>query len=424
VYIKSNFQDKIVSEDESGTRKIVGYGQGDDNSELEVSTKNLDGEDLDEGEYTVYVWAQRDNQINSHEGSEPVYFTLKVTTTPDDPDDPDDNDDNDDDGDDNDDDDDNDNDDDDDDNDNDNDDVNPGTNPSYPSSSGSGSNSVTPATSTNNTTPTEIIVFLRGTSETAGTTIKAKRQTDGAYLIIVPYGTDITTLAPEFILPSGAAVSPPSGTARDFSAGPLPYVVTAANGTTKQTYLVAVRVQSPAQTERPYFSILPSDCEIGYVINADGTVTASLRVLLADGSDPSLVEAVRATISGLTVSNVSYAYVDANGAVIPLPARNAAAAPYLQITFTAPSLGALEKGVLEKITYWLKDDETEYVQTYSTITFPDLTFVDETPPNDGETIIPNNSNHGGGCDSGAAIALGLAGIISAGIVTLGKKRGG
>lgn len=33
---------------------------------------------LTAGDYTVYVWAQQDNTINSHEGSTPQYFTLTV----------------------------------------------------------------------------------------------------------------------------------------------------------------------------------------------------------------------------------------------------------------------------------------------------------------------------------------------------------
>ncbi|MDR3277285.1 MAG: DUF6273 domain-containing protein, partial [Oscillospiraceae bacterium] len=58
---------KIVDSDHN----IVGYGQGADNAELTVDAKDLAGADLAGGSYTVYVWAQKNNDIHSHEGSQP-----------------------------------------------------------------------------------------------------------------------------------------------------------------------------------------------------------------------------------------------------------------------------------------------------------------------------------------------------------------
>ncbi|MDR3277489.1 MAG: DUF6273 domain-containing protein, partial [Oscillospiraceae bacterium] len=63
------------------SQNIVGYGQGADNAALTVDAKDLAGANLADGDYTVYVWAQKDNAINSHEGSAPRWFTLTVDIT-------------------------------------------------------------------------------------------------------------------------------------------------------------------------------------------------------------------------------------------------------------------------------------------------------------------------------------------------------
>jgi hypothetical protein len=237
---------------------------------------------------------------------------------------------------------------------------------------------------------------------------KAERQTDGSYLFVVPAGADMTALALTFALPSGATVSPASGSEQDFSKGPVTYIVTAADGKTIAKIIVAVKTESPAPTEKNYFSGLASDCEIVFVLNADGTATAYLRIPFLPGSDPALIEAIRAAISGVAISNVSYAYVDADGNVVPITARAAKSAfveaPYLEIAFTAPSLDAVKKGVLEKVEYWLKDDATEYAQTYSSpFAFSEIAFTDETPEKKpGEE--DSGGSGGGGCDAGAGLA--------------------
>jgi hypothetical protein len=65
---------KIVQA-ENGGREIVGCGEGSAGA-LTVDTKGL----TDGGDYTLYVWAQKDNAINSNEGSTPMYFKLGANT--------------------------------------------------------------------------------------------------------------------------------------------------------------------------------------------------------------------------------------------------------------------------------------------------------------------------------------------------------
>jgi hypothetical protein len=64
--------------------------------------------------------------------------------------------------------------------------------------------------------------------------------------ITVPPGTVLTSLTPTITVSEGAAVSPASGEAQDFSE-PVDYVVTAADGTT-ETWTVTVTVLAPLTT--------------------------------------------------------------------------------------------------------------------------------------------------------------------------------
>jgi hypothetical protein len=69
--------------------------------------------------------------------------------------------------------------------------------------------------------------------------------------VAVPYGTDLTALVPT-IAHSGASVSPASGVEQDFSA-PVPYTVTAADGST-QAYIVTVAAAAYAEKAVTAFS--------------------------------------------------------------------------------------------------------------------------------------------------------------------------
>jgi hypothetical protein len=65
---------KIVRDGEK--REIVGYGAGDAQT-LKIETGQLP----DDEDYTLYVWAQNDEQINSNEGSAPMFFRFHVGTS-------------------------------------------------------------------------------------------------------------------------------------------------------------------------------------------------------------------------------------------------------------------------------------------------------------------------------------------------------
>jgi hypothetical protein len=68
---------KIV-EANGGERRIVGYGTGT-TSALSVQLNDLGGGELPAGgDYTLYVWAQKNNALTSFEGSTPRFFKLTI----------------------------------------------------------------------------------------------------------------------------------------------------------------------------------------------------------------------------------------------------------------------------------------------------------------------------------------------------------
>lgn len=86
--------------------------------------------------------------------------------------------------------------------------------------------------------------------------------------VTVPYGTDVTYLAP-IVQHTGAAVNPASTAPRDFTE-PLTYTVTAADGST-QEYTVTVRVAQSSAKDLIDFVILGSSGQIN-----DATVTLTV----------------------------------------------------------------------------------------------------------------------------------------------------
>ncbi len=67
--------------------------------------------------------------------------------------------------------------------------------------------------------------------------------TDHTVSIVLPYGTDVTSLSPEITVSAGATVSPASGVAQDFT-NPVVYTVTAQDGTTVD-WTVTITVLKP-----------------------------------------------------------------------------------------------------------------------------------------------------------------------------------
>ncbi|MDL2263932.1 DUF6273 domain-containing protein [Synergistaceae bacterium OttesenSCG-928-I11] len=194
--------------------------------------------------------------------------------------------------------------------------------------------------------------------------------------------------------------------------GTYAVVLSADNGvapTAAKTFTLTVESGSPTDpTEKAFFTIDATECEIRYVRSADGSMRVEVLIPVAAGSDPSLIATTSATITGMGYTDVSYAFVDENGNETPITtqsaARGAVSAPYLKISFTAPNGSNLDNGVLTKIDYTLKNDAIQYVQTFPDggMKFADIEKTDTTP---------GGSSSGVGCDAGmGALALGALAI--------------
>lgn len=212
--------------------------------------------------------------------------------------------------------------------------------------------------------------------------IEVETQPDGTYLLTLPTGSDRTNVKLDIKLPPGATIEPDPAEGVDFSNGPVDFTITAEDGTA-QVITIRVLVETPAPTERVFFTVLETECEIRYTTNADGTVSVSVLIPFAASSDPSLLATIRATIAGIGYTDVSYAIVDEQGSETPL-----------------------KSGVLMKLDYTLVNNDTSYVQTLPDggLEFAEVPKVDETPV--------SNSSGSSGCDAGVALLIApLAGMM-------------
>ena len=88
-YIGDYLAYKIVHKNENGKREIVGYGtsKGSSPDELEIKgiKSTIDNSNLEEGEYTLYVWAQREDtagkdstSVHSYEASNTLSYEFSI----------------------------------------------------------------------------------------------------------------------------------------------------------------------------------------------------------------------------------------------------------------------------------------------------------------------------------------------------------
>jgi hypothetical protein len=91
----------------------------------------------------------------------------------------------------------------------------------------------------------------------------------GTIAATVPYGMDITSIAP-VVTHTGASINPVDGVPQNFTS-PVTYTVTAANGTTK-TYTVTVTVAPPAFVAVTGITGVPTTATVGTPITLSGTV--------------------------------------------------------------------------------------------------------------------------------------------------------
>ena len=118
-----------------------------------------------------------------------------------------------------------------------------------------------------------------------------------AISLAVPFGTDVTSLAPAITISDKASVSPPSGSAQNFG-NPVAYTVTAEDGT-KQMYTVTVTVGKSSAKNITAFSFQGLNPVVNAVINnTTFTVTATISATTDITSlTPTITLPSKATIS-------------------------------------------------------------------------------------------------------------------------------
>jgi methionine-rich copper-binding protein CopC len=124
-------------------------------------------------------------------------------------------------------------------------------------------------------------------------------ETGETVTVVMPDGTDVTSLSPAVEVSPGAIVNPESGVAQDFT-NPVTYIITFGNGNTQQTYTASVQVQDT--TVPTLASSTPADQGTGVEPAANIKLTFSEPVVAGSGSieirkavDESVVESIPVT---------------------------------------------------------------------------------------------------------------------------------
>ncbi|MBE9468303.1 MAG: DUF5018 domain-containing protein [Bacteroidetes bacterium] len=162
-------------------------------------------------------------------------------------------------------------------------------------------------------TDAEILTFVL-TKQTSEATIG-----DNTVSIEVAEGTNVTALAPTVTISAGAQVSPTSETVKDFT-DPVPYEVTAEDGTTTKDWTVTVTVEATAPifvTDYPKSAnITKTSCDVLVQLDEIGT---AYYLKLDDGATAPDV----ATVKAGTAINITAANTDATATISGLTAATA-----------------------------------------------------------------------------------------------------
>jgi len=152
-------------------------------------------------------------------------------------------------------------------------------------------------------TACDILTFAAGSYPVTitGTNIK----------VLVPYGTDVSALAPTYTMSQYAMGAPPSTTARNFTT-PQTYTITAQNGSTQQVYTATV-VQGPAPgTVSPIPPGLPAGTQYRLVFVTSGMRNAG-STAIADYND--FVAASAAAVPSLNALGTTWKVIGSTSAV-------------------------------------------------------------------------------------------------------------
>ncbi len=149
----------------------------------------------------------------------------------------------------------------------------------------------------------------------------------------VPFGTDVTNLAPVITISDKAAISPASGLPRNFT-NPVNYVVTAEDGVTDAVYTVVVRILDPTTVVISGFAVPGAQS-----VNINQT-NKTITINMLDGSDVTALTPTITTIpAGVTISPASGTAQDFTNPITYTLTQGATTASYVaSVNFVAYGL--------------------------------------------------------------------------------------
>jgi len=136
--------------------------------------------------------------------------------------------------------------------------------------------------------------------------------------LMVPSGTNVTTLVPTIATSTGATVSPASGSVQDFTT-PVTYTVTSADGSASQSYVVTVSTAAADQTVPDVSGAATIDATTPEVVITNPT--QAVDVTISSGTSNPTID-VSAFITGGTgtLPEITVTSVDAGNATVVIPA--------------------------------------------------------------------------------------------------------
>ncbi len=153
--------------------------------------------------------------------------------------------------------------------------------------------------------------------------------------VVVPYGTDVTSLVPDIVVSSGATIDPAGGKQTDFT-GPRIYRVTAQDGVTVKDWTVTVEVMASSAADITGFSVA------GQLAPASIDVDAhAISLEVAPGSDLTAIAPVISVSSGATVTPSSGESIDfSSGVVYTVTAEDGTTLEWMVTILMDPALSA------------------------------------------------------------------------------------
>jgi hypothetical protein len=208
-------------------------------------------------------------------------------------------------------------------------------------------------------------------------------RSDGTYVITAPEGADISNLALSFDLPAGVtAIDPPNGTLRNFSGGPVNYVVYYADGSAKE-YSINLRVKGGPRVVGVLIATDPNIWTFSSV-DMDGGVSFAIEAPLKDSDAKEVSADMGAVYSDLKFTPT----VNTTGSPV------AFGTPVLRITGTAAGLAEL-KLLKISLVEWESDGVEYYQELVEPVTYEALT-APQVADTDGGTKVDENGGGGGG----------------------------